>query len=462
MELVTWSRNGVRYAAKTTIPDESPWLVLKIYSKVGPPSWQSVDHPRDRNGKFVRVGDAVTLFGHPHGTFVGVDARGRIQVRRNSDGRVHAFLRSQVGFDSKPESPVVAPPTPPKLPDSPAASLAAPPKPPEIPASPEVTVAAPQKRKPRKPADPAPPKAASPATAVMSPDFDEKERKAGHDLLNSAGKSVHPLAKPQGNEHHQASANAAAELATQLNNREDWERYRGYNSSLDRPLPLGKFEDHSEGERHTILANQINNRINTWASSSGFNSNNTVLMQEAIKQEFGVTGPSAPAINKHQFSKLMARHWPTHGPWFQRIARVMYENTQKEYAKAGITHVSAYRGLHFPEGEQPGWVKPGNVHTKFQPINSWTTSADKAANFSGRDAGGEMAAFTVEEPTTGVVLSASIPVELIFSTKLTGFGQSRESEVVVFDNDGQAKAEVFHIDVPEDSVDIWGGAGSGV
>lgn len=264
----------------------------------------------------------------------------------------------------------------------------------------------------------------------LTPDFSDKERDVAGGWLIEAGLEQHPLAqKQQFGKDAQAEANMAAELADRLNNPADWAAFAASKNTHLPSYPSGEgaikeFDAYSPKDRHGLLASEVSRRVGVWAGTSGDNNENAVLMQEAVKREFGLpeSAPSAPRMTKAKFDDLMQTRWPTDGPWYQRVARVMHDHTQDEFKKAGITHVSLYRGMKFPGVPAPEWAKTsGAKRVPLQPINSWTTSKGTSSSFSGQN---------------GVLLKASIPVELVLGTGRTGFGTMFENEFVVFDNDG--------------------------
>lgn len=59
-------------------------------------NWNPHDHPRDRDGKFVPVGSAVTVHGRGGGTVEGGTPDGRVRVRLDSDDKVYAIPRGYV------------------------------------------------------------------------------------------------------------------------------------------------------------------------------------------------------------------------------------------------------------------------------------------------------------------------------------------------------------------------------
>lgn len=270
-------------------------------------------------------------------------------------------------------------------------------------------------------------------SAKVSPDFNEAERAAAHAWLLKAGKTVHPFAEPQYDIAPQAKANIAAELASRvMDNPEFLERYKQYKVNTGLASPA-YFENVSDDLLRSDIENEISSRVSTWAGTSGDSDKRAVLMQQAVKVEFGLSAHPAPTLPEKDFDGFMAS-WGTHGDWYRAVARVMYEHTQEEFKKSGITHISVYRGMHFAPGKAPAWAKSGPPRkVKLQPINSWSTNYDTSELFAGSWVGGNHR----------IMMKARVPVELVLGSALTGFGCLNEYEFVVFDSEGLVDVTVL-------------------
>lgn len=265
-------------------------------------------------------------------------------------------------------------------------------------------------------------------TARLQPGVKEGQRRKAKKFLEQAGKTVHPKADEQTDEAPQAKANIAAAIADRLNNPTDWEVFREYaNTALDKDLP--SFDDTSPEARHVYLAHEISKRVRAWANSAGDGHLESVLMQQAVKDEFGLDGPSAPNVSKTTFDEWMKEHWQHRGAWYRRVARRQYEHTQDELAAAGIKEVGLYRGMHFSPGTEPSWLFEGEGPADLSPVNAWT-SLKSIANLSYFGSAGT---------GSGWMLEATVPRELVLGTARTGFGCLHEWEYVVMNNPGNLK-----------------------
>lgn len=271
--------------------------------------------------------------------------------------------------------------------------------------------------------------------ARFSPGIHTGLKMKAHKWLMDAGSTVHPKAQKQPSQIQQAKANIVAELASRMNNESDWELFRdSYENDPDNkhgPNPkIGPFGDYTVSERQTILDEELSKRVRAWAMNSGGTHTPSVLMQQAVKDEFGLNGPPAPALTKEAFDDLMVKRYAYSGGWYRRVARVQYEHTQEELAAAGITEISVYRGM-FPQGplspSVPDWAKNEGVGpTDMSPANSWSTYLKTAKIFSGEH---------------GLMMSGKVPVELILGSARTGFGCYNEQEFVVMSADGDLEKE---------------------
>jgi hypothetical protein len=262
----------------------------------------------------------------------------------------------------------------------------------------------------------------------LEPGIKEAQRRKAKAFLEKAGTTVHPRAAPQAGKAEQAKANIAAELAARLNNPDDWELFRQYRRDMKETVPL-PFDEIGEDGRHTLLADEASERVRAWAYTAGDSKVESVLMQQAVKEEFGLDGPTAPNIDQEVFDNWMASKWPARGAWYRRVARHQYEHTQDELEAAGITHVGLYRGMHFHASAKPDWLFEGTGPADLSPVNAWTSlkSVSKLTYFGSPGTG------------SGWLLEGTVPRELVLGTARTGFGCLHEWEYVVMNNPGDLK-----------------------
>lgn len=220
------------------------------------------------------------------------------------------------------------------------------------------------------------------------------------------------------------------ELADRLNNEQDWEIFRAY-MALDQlggpqtPANLKAFGHYTEDARLRLLYADVNSRISQWASTAGDSSLNALLMQHAIKDEFGLSADwgarflsgnkPSPGSSNEKLLERVQDQYKTVGPYYRRVARVMYEHTQESLAANGIKEVGVHRGM-----SGMGWTKGTEVRPALQPANSWASSKAVAKRFGHQ------------------ILSATVPASRILGSARTGFGCLNEAEFVILDSDGLA------------------------
>jgi hypothetical protein len=238
-------------------------------------------------------------------------------------------------------------------------------------------------------------------------------RKGKRHPLSTLG---YPIHDPAGN-HKDWICN---ELADRLNNPADWEVFRAYRLT---DIDVGAFDDLTPAERRTKLYGDVNLRIAKWAQTAGDNQEDALAMQHAVKDEFGLkadwgarflSGNKAANAPPGLLEKVTQRYAAV-GDWYRRIVREMHTWTQEEFAKDGIKAVGLYRGM-----TGMGWTPGEPTRPALQPANSWASTEGQARKFGHQ------------------VLRATIPVNRVIGTCVTGFGCLNEHEFVVMDSDGLA------------------------
>jgi hypothetical protein len=230
-------------------------------------------------------------------------------------------------------------------------------------------------------------------------------------------------------------------ITRKLDTEEHWDAFRDYKRATDPSWAVdaggGKhindvpFRHSDLDQRQRLLYDEVNARIAMWAGTSGDSNQYAIAMQWAIKDEFGIDGdPFAAYTGRYAQTTREGTEafYAQAGDWYRRFARAQYDLTQEEFAKAGVTHVSFYRGMNPPVKEagaavgsdRPIWMTPGQHQPELQPANSWSTREAVSKRF-GR-----------------TMFEVSVPVDRVFGTSRTGFGCLNEYEYVVFQTEGLA------------------------
>jgi hypothetical protein len=142
----------------------------------------------------------------------------------------------------------------------------------------------------------------------------------------------------------------------------------------------------------------------SWFDSSG--NGRSIALQLAARDEFRLSGAPTSRFQSAPKLRLGLDEYARAGPLLRAYARHMYENTQAEFAAAGITHVNLARGLR-------GVSQRGSTSFTSQPISSWTASSMIAKKFGSS------------------VAYARFPVSWVLATPRTGFGLLPELEVTI-------------------------------
>lgn len=244
---------------------------------------------------------------------------------------------------------------------------------------------------------------------LMRPDFNTNRNLEAGKFIKGAGQSPHRLAQAQGGVASQAKANIAAELASRLGSESDLAALRqflGFDAAHHLPAP------------QLTLDGVCSELIQRWAGSSGDSHPTSLVLQMAMKEEFGLTGEVFVRDVTESIKTQTRARYVRERAFLRKFVRAMYEHTQEELAKQGISEISVYRGMNFYNGT-PHWAVIGNrARAELQPANSFSSSKSVSKRFG------------------STIFSGTIPRERIIGTARTGFGCRNELEFVIMDSDG--------------------------
>jgi GNAT superfamily N-acetyltransferase len=234
----------------------------------------------------------------------------------------------------------------------------------------------------------------------------------------------------------QYKARIAGELSERLQGNPAWQQYM---EKLAAAPGSGYYQQASEAAASAL--------VQQWAESSGDHHVQSVALQTAIKDEFGLNDASmAHMQDRPLVNQAVDNVYAENGAAYRAFVRAMYDNTQEDLAAKGITEMTVYRGMTFPPESniQPhptepdpvtGMVfngKPHTTTTSQQPASSWSYSFEKAGWFA--PSGNE----------TGAMIAATVPAERILSTINSGFGAKPENEVVVLGGEDEVTAWAWY------------------
>jgi predicted ABC-type ATPase len=221
---------------------------------------------------------------------------------------------------------------------------------------------------------------------------------------------------------------------------EGWEQVRaafGYRDSA-----------YGASSEQAVMAQLINN----WARTSSDRDWRGVVMQMAVKEEFDTPVRVFAAdywnnaVESDKIVKLAEEkiaEFPEMMGALRAFVRAQYEQTQAFLKEMDISEVTLYRGMRIPQsaveaapedGGVPWGAGLSTVTLSDNPIASWSIRHSVSRGVF----------------SSGTMLRASCPREMVFSCPLTGFGCASEYEVLILnagDNSAwMAQHGTVHID----------------
>ena len=174
--------------------------------------------------------------------------------------------------------------------------------------------------------------------------------------------------------------------------------------------------------------------VHHWAITSSDNNEWSLAIQYAAQKEFGLK--RWKIFEKRQKWPDAMKLYEKHGAALRAFVRAQYDWTQEWFAKHGITHVFAWRGMHDTprarKAERNMETVKGMIvdsEGQLQPLSSFSVSYAITDSFSAY--------------RTAEVIGARIPVSRILSTPHTGFGCLNEKEIVVLSGGGKFGSVVW-------------------
>jgi len=164
----------------------------------------------------------------------------------------------------------------------------------------------------------------------------------------------------------------------------------------------------------------VNDMLKQWATTSNDEDMQSLSMQEAVSEEFGVP---LSDWQKDKIDTVGVNLSDVRRNHERSVVRAMYNSTQKSLTDAGYKPgdtVTLYRGMNVSDAKH----KVGDiVNYKGNAIESWSIDSRSASDFA--------AGWTSESGVQGLIISMQVPIENIISTAATGFGCMDEAEFVI-------------------------------
>lgn len=258
----------------------------------------------------------------------------------------------------------------------------------------------------------------------MSPKFDQAKMDAARTWYEKRG--VHTTAQRAA-----AKRKISKDVSARLANNPDWEDF----------LKRSNFSSYGDGPG----ADAVSGMLRQWASTSGDDNRFSLAMQLAAHDEFGLSAAARKSVLDHLDDYVRKQALDTYaqnGPAYRAFLRAMYDNTQEELAKAGITEVSLVRGQTLKGSQQnwvPDWVKDAlptpqtgrlEAPAQLRPMSSFAVDRQIGRSFETMLAeGGKSEVSTLFEVT--------VPANRVIGSGRTGFGALHEYEWVVLETPGE-------------------------
>lgn len=180
-------------------------------------------------------------------------------------------------------------------------------------------------------------------------------------------------------------------------------------------------------EKSGLDYQEVNQAIYHWAETSNDSHYGSLTMQQSAGELFGV---EMSDWQKKQLAEVeswgASRDSVGGSPWKsvhdevanKRFLETMYNETQKDFASQGITHVTLYRGANLTSDATHKYRLGTTVNLESNVLESWSADPKIASSFG------------------MTVFKTTVPVDRILSTAKTGFGCLNEKEFVVIGGKG--------------------------
>jgi hypothetical protein len=179
----------------------------------------------------------------------------------------------------------------------------------------------------------------------------------------------------------------------------------------------------------------VSSLVDQWAITSNDSSARSHAIQEAARDEFGLSGASEWDPIDGNVSKAMAKGreiYAAHGAVYRDFVRAQYDGTQEWFKERDVVSVELWRGVKASSTEGPG-LAPLTGKARTRPLSSWAYESLAAESFAGDN---------------GVLMRAVVPASRILSQGTTGVGCLSEAEMVVLGGEIDVHAKT--------TADWWG------
>jgi hypothetical protein len=190
--------------------------------------------------------------------------------------------------------------------------------------------------------------------------------------------------------------------------------------------------------------------VDSWAETSGDSNSRAIAVQMVAEREFGIKDaegfeidiPGITPAGRQLVLDEARQVGDTHNAVIATALRAMYDKTQADLKKRGITHVTLFRGM--ARSDVDGDFGEGTGSVQLRPLSSFSSSKATAADFAVH--GGESGDMSV-------MMAVRVPASRILSTARTGLGCLTESEAVILGGKHRAVYVTGRVGPGQETVD---------
>jgi hypothetical protein len=204
-----------------------------------------------------------------------------------------------------------------------------------------------------------------------------------------------------------------------------------FTKVMSSPKARAAYQKHMSDTRDALAARSGTSREEVmrvqsqWGTTSGDSHPETLGLHIAAAREFGIPGGEtglrsqlAPSLDKKvttYLNKNVAKD--------QKILRAMYDSTQEQLRREGVSEVTLHRGMHLP-----GNVRNGNQQVALRPMSSFTSDEQQARAFAENTYG---TAKVAKGTGRGMLMTTTVPASRILATGATGLGLANQAEYIM-------------------------------
>lgn len=184
-----------------------------------------------------------------------------------------------------------------------------------------------------------------------------------------------------------------------------------------------------------VRTDAVSYHVRQWAESSNDHNPASLHAQMVAEREFELDRVAGWDIDNDIQAAIRERAGALY-PVQSSMLRAMYNRTQEQLSKEGITELSLIRGMGLRSGEADSLI--GSSSITMRPMSSWSTKVGIAEEFGLGQAG----EFT-DPNAKAVRVIARVPAAQVLSMPGTGYGCHGEYEVVLLGGEmGATIAEI--------------------